>query len=137
MGRGGDAAEPCGVALRPSSFEGASSGAAAAAAAADAVDAVLSERLFEAARCGDVLTVDAMIDRGLHVGPEMESARRCPRGATALHYASGNGHVGVVRLLVERGAAELNCLCSIAGGTPLMWVSTRGFLGATTRPACS
>lgn len=95
----------------------------------DSVEDMVGHTFFEAVKMGNATTVEDFIARGLHVEQAEGSAgvaqRRCARGATALHYAAGNGHAEVVRLLVERGDSELNSLCSIAGGTPLMWVSTQ------------
>lgn len=107
----------------------------------DSVEAMLSHSLFAAVKIGDVKTVAAMVERGLHKDNAGDD-RRCPRGATALHHAAGYGHVDVVRLLVERGGAELNSLCEIAGGTPLIWVrslpqnAAAGLIDAVSAPSC-
>lgn len=99
---------------------------AAAPQPVDAADAALAVAWFEAVTAGDPDTVAAMVERGMHLERSPGAPvvhRRCPRGATALHYAAGSGSLRIVAILVERGGADVNSLCGIAGGTPLMWVS--------------
>jgi outer membrane protein assembly factor BamB len=56
------------------------------------------ERLWAAARQGDVAAVKALLDAG--VDPDAEFRE----GGTALLFAAQRGHAGVVELLLERGA---------------------------------
>ena len=45
-------------------------------------------------------------------------------GATPLHYAAGNGHIEIARLLLENGA-DVN-VKSVGGPTPLHWAAQNG-----------
>ncbi len=61
------------------------------------------EKLIEAAQCGNVTEVKAILLRGAQL-----INQRDDRGATALHYAALGGHREVVEALVELGA-DINC----------------------------
>jgi outer membrane protein assembly factor BamB len=63
--------------------------------------AQLNEKLWSAARAGDVAAIAAALDQGADVNA------RSRYDATALFYAADRGHLGAVRLLLERGA-EVN-----------------------------
>ena len=47
---------------------------------------------------------------------------------TALMWASGNGHLEIVRLLIERGGANVNAARTTDGATALLWASQEGHL---------
>src|SRR2546425_1127673 len=57
-----------------------------------------AEALFDAARRGDRARVEQVLDAGIDVNA------RARYDVTALAFAANNGHLDVVRLLVERGA---------------------------------
>lgn len=86
---------------------------------------------LEAARAGDV---DGL--RAAAAGGWKASAARDARGATALLWAAGGGHMAAVRCLVEelgvdprsRNAAQLGRR-SYAGRTALHWAARNGHLG--------
>ncbi len=67
--------------------------------AKDMSPAMLSARLLEAARKGQVPDVEGLLKRGVDVHS------RGTGGNTALHWASYMGHVDVVKVLLSRGAA--------------------------------
>lgn len=108
--------------------------------------------MVEAAKCGDVGTVEVLIAAGVDVNSATE------HGMTALMSAAANGHLGLVSLLVERGAdinaKRCDSLDALAlavffghlhvvrelldrgadlkaksrfGTSPEMWATTRGF----------
>ncbi|MFL5343103.1 MAG: PQQ-binding-like beta-propeller repeat protein [Gemmataceae bacterium] len=88
--------------------------ALAARAADDSKD-----RLWEAARKGDVAAVKAALDAGADVNA------RTPYGATALSFAADKGHGEVVKLLIAR-KADVNVKDTFYGATPLTWAVSRG-----------
>ncbi|CAK4669313.1 unnamed protein product, partial [Aphanomyces euteiches] len=55
--------------------------------------------LFRAAKAGDLKSVRKLLDDHADVNYENIS------GATALHYASGDGHLKIVQELLARGAS--------------------------------
>jgi ankyrin repeat protein len=86
------------------------------------------EKLIEAARCGNVADVRAIVQSH----PELIN-QRDQLGATALHHAAFGGHRGVVQALVKHGA-EINAADSQFGATPAGWAieylrEMGGFLG--------
>ena|SRR5579863_1214058 len=60
-----------------------------------------TERLFEAAKCGNVEAVQKAIEAGAKVNAKTKFLKN-----TALHWAAHNGHAPVVQFLIEKGA---NC----------------------------
>ncbi len=86
------------------------------------------EKLVEAAKCGDVESVSALVRRN----PELINERD-EFGATALHHAAFGGHRAVAQLLVQHGA-EINARDAEFGATPAGWAieylrEMGGFLG--------
>ena len=55
------------------------------------------------------------------------NAARTDTGSTALTYASEQGHLGIARLLLNRGA-NVNAATADGGYTALMYASTNGRL---------
>lgn len=72
-----------------------------------------AERLWEAARAGDIAAVNRELDAGVNVNATTAYQ------LTALSYASDHGHLEVVRLLLERGANP-NVKDSFYQKTPLL-----------------
>lgn len=62
----------------------------------------MSQEIFEAAREGDLKSLEALLDGGTDVDAEDE------QGWTALSWAAGQGHADLVRLLLERGADPIH-----------------------------
>jgi len=60
--------------------------------------APLAEELWAAARAGDTARVTTALDKGADVNAKTRY------GATALTFAADKGHIGVVKLLIARGA---------------------------------
>jgi len=60
--------------------------------------ALATQKLFEAARSGDVSDARVALDAGADVSATDKSEQ------TPLHLAAMSGHTGVVRLLMENGA---------------------------------
>lgn len=74
----------------------------------------LAERLWDAARRGDVAVVREVLEGGVDVNATTKY------GATALSYACDRGHAEVVQLLLESGANP-NAKDTFYGATPLDW----------------
>ena len=72
----------------------------------------LNERLWNAARAGDVAAVAKALDEGA----EINSGNRYKAGA--LFFAADKGHVEVIKLLLERGA-DINAKDTFYGFQPL------------------
>ena len=72
--------------------------AAAVFSGASSAPADLSATLVDAARDGALAKVEELISSGAPVNA------RDAVGRTALHYAAENGHIGTVKLLLEKGA---------------------------------
>ena len=72
-----------------------------------------AEQLQEAARKGDAATVKKLLDEGVDVNTKFRY------NATALFYASDHGHVDVVKVLLDHGAA-MDVKDTFYGFTPLM-----------------
>ena len=71
-----------------------------------------AEQFQEAARKGDAAAVRKLIDEGVDVNTKYRY------GATALFYATDHGHVEVVKVLLEKGAA-MDLKDTFYGFTPL------------------
>ncbi len=82
------------------------------------------EKLFEAAKKGDVATVKMLVENGVDTKVADE------KGLTPLIFASQNGHAQVVNLLLEKGV-DVNAM-STDGTTPLMEAAARGHLEILT-----
>ena len=85
----------------------------AIAALAQAPPPTKAEQLQEAARKGDAATVKKLLDEGVDVNT------RFRYNATALFYAADHGHVDVVKVLLDHGAA-MDVKDTFYGFTPLM-----------------
>jgi hypothetical protein len=72
-----------------------------------------AEQFQEAARKGDAATVRKLLDEGVDVNTKFRY------NATALFYACDHGHIEVVKVLLEKGAA-LDVKDTFYGFTPLM-----------------
>jgi len=79
------------------------------------------ERLFAAARAGDLAVIQKMVAEGVDVNTTNEY------GATALSFASDKGHVDVVRFLLEKGANP-NQADTFYRASPMTWASENGHL---------
>ena len=79
--------------------------------------------VMTATRTGNVEAVNALLAAGAEV-----DARETWRGQTALMWAAAENHVGVVRLLIGRGA-DVNA-SSTAGYTPLLFAARQGTIDA-------
>lgn len=66
-------------------------------------DLLLAENLVTAATVGSVARVVAFLDQGADIDA------RGANGMNALHWASENGHRGVVALLLDRGGRHRSC----------------------------
>src|SRR5688500_12809613 len=80
----------------------------------------MSHLLLKAASAGDVGKVTRLLDRGVDVN--YHSKDKQATGRTALIEAAIEGHLDVVRLLVERGAL-LNWQDRAVGFTALGWAA--------------
>jgi outer membrane protein assembly factor BamB len=67
-------------------------------AAAPPAGTDLKQELWDAAKKGDARTVESLLSRGV------DANARTPYGATALLYASENGHLEVARILIKHKA---------------------------------
>ena len=74
-----------------------------------------TERLYTAAKQGNITTVKELIEKGVDVNTENND------GLTALHYASNGNHIELVKDLIKQGA-DVNKKCNANNGefTPLM-----------------
>lgn len=78
----------------------------------------------KAAANGDLKTVKRLLDSGVPVSlriPPLDEYSGIPPWQQAIHYAAENGHLQMVRLLLERGASPH--ARSSDGSTPLHWTS--------------
>src|SRR5262249_11480154 len=75
---------------------------------------VPSEELWEAAKKGDVKTVEALLAKGVDVNAKTDY------GATALHFACDKGNVEVVKLLLKH-KADVNAKDTFYSAQPLAW----------------
>ena len=76
------------------------------------------ETLWEAARQGDLATIERLVGEGL----DFDAKTRY--GATALSFACDKGHVDVVRYLVDLGA-DVNVQDTFYEYTPLGWATSK------------
>lgn len=88
--------------------------ALAAGAAIARADASAAERLFEAAKSGDVAAATAAIADGA------DANARTRYGATALAFAAERGHVEMVRFLLKEGA-DPNVVDDFYKSSPIVW----------------
>ncbi|MEV7404551.1 ankyrin repeat domain-containing protein [Streptomyces sp. NPDC091267] len=80
----------------------------------------VADQLVRAAEAGDVTSVARQLERGAAVdAPDS-------RGRTALDVAAGQGHAGVVRLLVDAGADPEQRAGEHKESTPLCLAAIRG-----------
>jgi len=93
------------------------------------------ERLFSAARSGDIVTLRQVLQSGTIKPDEaLDEWDLCAVGcyavdkATALHYAAQAGHADCVAELLQRGASVDANDC--VGNTPLIWAAQAGKLAA-------
>jgi len=77
------------------------------------------ERLIDAAKCGDLADVRAIITAHSHT-ELVNLNQRDPSGATALHYAAFGGRRSVVQELLSHGA-DINATDTQFGATPAGW----------------
>jgi hypothetical protein len=78
----------------------------------------VDDRLHQAARCGDDVSVRLLLEEGAEV------AAKDNLGRAPLHLAAEKGHEAVVRLLLEEGA-EVAAKDSL-GRAPLHWAAEKG-----------
>ena len=102
----------------------------ATAAEAVEIEKTTAERLFEAARDGDVAAVDALLPDAtaeqLHEEHEYENELGYTTSVTPLLVAAWCGHEAIVRRLIAAGAdVERGC----DEGTPLMAVAAKSHYG--------
>ena len=83
------------------------------------VSAAEPERLWRAAKVGDVDAVRQVLDEGVAADAKTKY------GATALAFAAERGHLEVVQLLIERGA-DVNNQDEFYGFTPRTWAQFGG-----------
>src|SRR5215211_7800302 len=74
----------------------------------------LNDQLWEAARKGDVATVQTLLDKGADVNGKFRY------GTTALFKAAERGHTEVVKLLLARGA-DASVKDTFYGATAMTW----------------
>jgi outer membrane protein assembly factor BamB len=79
----------------------------------------LNDDLWAAARKGDAPAVKALLAQGADVNAKLRY------GATALSYAADRGHLEVIKVLVEHGAA-LNIKDTFYNSPPLLWAAYNG-----------
>src|SRR2546427_5092937 len=84
-----------------------------------------AEALFDAARRGDRARVEQLLDAGVDVNA------RARYEVTALAFAANNGHLDVVRLLVERGA-DMNVQDTFYKGLAIDLALGNGYLEVVT-----
>lgn len=75
------------------------------------------DKLFDAAKKGDVATVKAILDQGANVDSRDNSFN-----ATVLMQAASEGRTDVVKLLIARGA-DVNAVIPNANVTALLWAA--------------
>lgn len=85
-------------------------------AATQSVDA---DKLWNAARTGDIEVLKAELDAGVPVDA------KTAYGSTALCFACDRGHVEIVKLLLERGA-DPEVKDTFYSATPLTWAQSNG-----------
>jgi len=90
---------------------------AAVVALAQAPPPTKAEQFQDAARKGDAAAVKKLLDEGVDVNTKFRY------NATALFYACDHGHVEVVKVLLDRGAA-MDLKDTFYGFTPLMLASS-------------
>ena len=86
----------------------------------------VARRLLDAAEAGDVNLLVRMLD---YCGAGLVNDARDVDGSTCLHTACEEGHVGVVKALLDRGGAALLSATNNSGDTPLHCASQHGRLG--------
>ena len=88
--------------------------------------------LWEAVSCGDVKTVSSLLEKGANPNHSLYRTRykiddewvgRRP----PLHEACTNGKLQTVRLLVERGGADVNRGGGYYSRSPLHWACNAGY----------
>lgn len=79
---------------------------------------------FTAVKAGDTSAVEALIAAGEHLEEGSGRERRCSAGATALLWASAEGYMPLMRLLLAHGC-DVDARCSRAGGSALVWAASR------------
>lgn len=82
-------------------------------------DIASAERLWAAAKSGDLEQARAALDAGVGVDS------RTPYGATALIFAAEHGQQAIAELLLERGA-DINAKDDFYQGTPRTWAALGG-----------
>ena len=90
----------------------------------------VDDRLFDAARRGDVTELAGLLDRY----PEKRDARDRPYGQTLLHLAAKGGHLPAVELLLARGL-DVNARDSGDNSYPMHWAAAAGHLDVVRRLA--
>ena len=95
-----------------------------------AVPETLAERLFAAARAGDVATLGALLD----AHPDALLVRDRPYGATLLHAAAHHGQLRAVELLLDRGS-DANVRERGDNTYPMHWAAAHGHLDVVRRLA--
>ncbi|GAA99344.1 hypothetical protein E5Q_06039 [Mixia osmundae IAM 14324] len=83
------------------------------------------EDIILAARYGDLDDLKAFVEA---YGPEALISAQDDNGNLALHMASANGHVEIVRYLVSLSPDERLAQQNQSGNTPLHWASLNGHL---------
>lgn len=77
------------------------------------------EKLFEAARTGNIEQVKTALESGVDVNSKTDY------GATALFYACDRGHEEIVKVLLDAGA-DPNAKDTFYNATPLTWAQSKG-----------
>src|SRR5512143_2992991 len=94
----------------------------------DAQPAAAGERLFDAARTGDVATLTALLAEA----PDQLHARSEPYQWTLLHTAAHRGRLNVVELLLARGL-DPNVRERGDNTYPMHWAAAAGHLEVVRR----